>query len=362
MFYDFPAVKPIRHLLVDPEITEIMINGHDQVFVERNGKMVLDDMKFDSDEQVRTLIERLIEPTGRSITTAAPFVDFRLPDGSRVNAVVPPVAVSGPTVTIRKFTRTLNSAKDLIERRTLSRRMAELLAVSVRARLNIVFSGATGTGKTTTLGIISRYIPESERIITIEDTAELDLQRAHVVSLECRPPNAEGKGQVVLSQLVRNALRMRPTRIIMGEIRGDEAVDMLQAIATGHDGCLAVMHASSPLDAVSRLVMMSLSRGLMLPMWAIHKQIASAIDLIVQHELLADGTRRITHITQVGGVQDDRIELRNIFEYRRQGKDEDGREVGQWICHGVQADFLPKFDKAGLAVPADVFNVGPEPA
>ena len=362
MFYDFPAVKPIRHLLIDPEVTEIMINGHSQVFVERNGKMVLDEMKFKNDDQVRMLIDRLVEPTGRSISTATPFVDFRLPDGARANAVIPPVAVSGPTLTIRKFTRTLTQVKHLIERRTLSRRMAELLCAAVRARLNIIFSGAAGTGKTTTLGILSRAIAESERIITIEDTAELDLKGKHVVSLQARPPNAEGKGEIVLSQLLRNALRMRPTRIIMGEIRGDEAVDMLDAIATGHDGCLAVIHASSPLDAVSRLEMMSLSRGLLLPLWAIHKQIASAIDLIVQHELFGDGTRRITHITRVCGVQNEQIVLHNIFEYRRQGRDADGREVGQWMCHGVEADFLTKFEKFGLAIPARVLEVGPETA
>ncbi|MCP4375785.1 MAG: CpaF family protein, partial [bacterium] len=190
----------------------------------------------------------------------------------------------------------------------------------------------------------------------------LDLQQAHVVSLEARPPNSEGKGEIVLSQLVRNALRMRPTRIIMGEIRGDEALDMLQAIATGHDGCLAVMHASSPRDAISRLEMMALSRGLMLPLWAIHRQISQAIDLIVQHELFLDGVRRITHITQVGGLQDDQIELRDIFEYSRHGRDGAGRQCGQWMCHGVESDFVPKFDKIGLAVPADVFNVGSEPA
>ncbi|MCP4376937.1 MAG: CpaF family protein, partial [bacterium] len=219
MYYDFPAIKPIRHLLKDPEITEIMINGHGQVFVERQGKMVLDDLKFTDDAQVRGLIDRIVEPTGRSVSTAAPFVDCRLPDGARVNVVVPPISVHGPVITIRKFTRTLTSIDDLISRRTLSRRMADLLCASVRARLNIVFAGPTGTGKTTTLGIVSRSIPESERIITIEDTAELDLQQAHVVSLEARPPNSEGKGEIVLSQLVRNALRMRPTRIIMGEIR-----------------------------------------------------------------------------------------------------------------------------------------------
>jgi len=362
MYYDFPAIKPIRHLLVDPEITEIMINGHGQVFVERNGRMVLDDFTFPDDAHVRGLIDRMVEPTGRSITTAAPFVDFRLPDGSRVNVIVPPVAVCGPTVTIRKFTKTLTTVENLIESGTLSRRMADLLCASVKARLNIIFSGATGTGKTTTLGILSNAIPESERIITIEDTAELDLQQEHVVALESRPPNSEGKGEIVLSQLVRNALRMRPTRIIMGEIRGDEALDMLQAIATGHDGCLSVMHSSSPRDAVSRLEMMALSRGLMLPLWAIHRQISAAIDLIVQHELFLDGVRRITHITQVCGMEGDEIGLRNIFEYKRTGQGAGGKQTGQWHCSGVNDDFLPKFEKFGMAVPASVFDVGPEPA
>ena len=362
MYYDFPVIKPIRHLLVDPSVTEIMINGHGQIFVERDGRMVLDEFTFEDDAQVRAMVDRMVEPTGRSITTAAPFVDFRLPDGSRVNVIVPPVAVCGPTVTIRKFTRTLATVEDLVSRRTMSRRMADLLCAAVKARLNIIFAGATGTGKTTTLGILSNAIPESERIITIEDTAELDLQQKHVVTLESRPPNSEGKGEIVLSQLVRNALRMRPTRIIMGEIRGDEALDMLQAIATGHDGCLSVMHSSSPRDAISRLEMMALSRGLMLPLWAIHRQISAAIDLIVQHELSQDGVRRITNITQVGGLEGERIELRDIFSYKRTGQEPSGRHIGQWTCHGVSDDFPVKFEKFGLAVPAAVFNVGPEPA
>ncbi len=358
MFYDFPAVRPIRHLLKDPEVTEIMINGHRQVYVERNGKIVLDKLKFANKDQVRMLIERLLEPTGRSISAATPFVDFRLPDGSRVNAIVPPPAVDGPTVTIRKFTKALTTVKDLIAHGTLSTEMAELLCRSVQARLNIVFAGAAGTGKTTTLSILSRHIPKSERIITIEDTAELNLQQKHVVRLEARPPNAEGKGEIRLSQLVRNALRMRPTRIIMGEIRGDEAVDMLQAIATGHDGCLAVLHASTPTDAVSRLEMMMLSRGLLLPLWAIHKQIASAIDLILQHEIHQDGTRRITYITAVRGVENEQIVLHDIFEYRRDGQDADGRQVGQWLCHGVPEGFFAKFEKLGVPIPSGVASAG----
>ena len=358
MYYDYPAVRPIRHLLKDPEVTEIMINGHEHVYVERNGKMVLDKLKFANNDQVRMLVERLLEPTGRSISAATPFVDFRLPDGARVNAIVPPPAVDGPTVTIRKFTRTLTTVKDLISRGTLTGQMAALLCASVRARLNIVFAGAAGTGKTTTLSILSGDIPETERIITIEDTAELNLQQKHVVRLEARPPNPEGKGEIHLWQLVRNALRMRPTRIIMGEIRGDEAVDMLQAIATGHDGCLAVLHASSPRDAVSRLEMMALSRGLLLPLWAIHKQIATAIDLILQHEIHQDGTRRITYVTAVCGVENEQIVLHDIFEYRREGQSADGRQIGQWLCHGVPDGFFAKFEKLGVPIPSGLPSGG----
>ena len=358
MFLDHPALEPIRGLLLDPEVTEIMINGPSRVFVERHGVMEPYPLELGNEQQLQLLIGALLRPTGRSVSASAPYVDFRLPDGSRGNVIISPLAVDGPAVTIRKFTRQLTKAADLIRVGTLSKRMAHLLGAAVKGRANIIFSGATGSGKTTTLQILSRYIPESERIITIEDTAELNLQQQHVVRLECRRANVEGKGGVTLSQLLRNALRMRPTRIIVGEIRGEEAVDMLQAISSGHEGCLAVLHASSPLDAVSRLEMMSLSRGLMLPLWAIHKQIAAAIDLIVQHDQLADGTRKITRITECAGAENDRVVLRDLFAYRRLRADEAGREIGEWISSGGEPQFLRKLQKMGFTIPPEVYAEG----
>ncbi len=358
MFLDHPAIEPIRELMLDPEVTEIMINGPARVFVERHGVMEPHPLELGGEKQLQLLIGALLRPTGRSVSASAPYIDFRLPDGSRGNVIIPPLAVDGPTVTIRKFTKQLTKAADLIRVGTLSKRMAHLLGAAVKGRANIIFSGATGSGKTTTLQILSRYIPESERIITIEDTAELNLQQQHVVRLECRKANVEGKGAVTLSQLLRNALRMRPTRIIVGEIRGEEAVDMLQAISSGHEGCLAVLHASSPLDAVSRLEMMSLSRGLMLPLWAIHKQIAAAIDLIVQHDQLTDGTRKITRITECAGVENDRVVLHDLFQYRRLRADESGREVGEWTASGVEPRFLRKLQKMGFTIPPEVYAKG----
>jgi len=360
MFLDHPALQPIRALMLDPEVTEIMINGAAQVYVERNGVMELCPVTFRDDEQVHHLIGALLQPTGRAVSSASPFVDFRLPDGSRGNVIIPPLAINGPVVTVRKFTKQLTTVADLIRVGTLSKRMAHVLCAAVKGRANILFSGAAGTGKTTTLAIVSRYIPESERIITIEDTAELQLQQKHVVRLECRRANLEGKGGVTLSDLVRNSLRMRPTRIIVGEVRGDEAVDMLQAITSGHQGCLAVVHASSPVDAVSRLEMMSLSRGLLLPLWAIHRQIASAIDLIVQHDLLSDGARRITRMTELAGVENDHVVLRDLFEYQRRGVNEAGREVGQWVCGGLKPRFLDKCEKLGFTIPPEVYAAGAE--
>jgi len=358
MFLDHPALEPIRGLLLDPEVTEIMINGPSRVFVERHGVMEPHPLELGNEQQLQLLIGALLRPTGRSVSASAPYVDFRLPDGSRGNVIIPPLAVDGPAVTIRKFTMQLTKAADLIRVGTLSKRMAHLLGAAVKGRANIIFSGATGSGKTTTLQIFSRYIPESERIITIEDTAELNLQQQHVVRLECRRANVEGKGGVTLSQLLRNALRMRPTRIIVGEIRGEEAVDMLQAISSGHEGCLAVLHASSPLDAISRLEMMSLSRGLMLPLWAIHKQIAAAIDLIVQHDQLTDGTRKITRITECAGAENDRVVLRDLFAYRRLRADETGREIGEWISSGGEPQFLRKLQKMGFTIPPEVYAEG----
>jgi len=358
MFLDHPALEPIRDLMLDPDVTEIMINGPQHVYVERHGVMEPHPVDVGDEEQLQLLIGALLRPTGRAVSASDPYIDFRLPDGSRGNVIIPPLAVDGPAVTIRKFTKQLTKAADLIRVGTLSQRMAHLLAAAVKGRANIIFSGPTGSGKTTTLQILSRHIPEAERIITIEDTAELNLQQQHVVRLECRRANVEGKGAVTLAQLLRNALRMRPTRIIVGEIRGEEAVDMLQAISSGHEGCLAVLHASSPLDAISRLEMMSLSRGLMLPLWAIHKQIAAAIDLIVQHNQLTDGTRKITRITECAGVEHDRVVLRDLFQYRRLRADEAGREVGEWVSAGGEPQFLKKLLKMGFTIPPEVYAEG----
>jgi pilus assembly protein CpaF len=357
-YLEHPALAPLRPLLVDPDITEIMINGPSQVYVERRGVLQPHPLVFEDQRQLELVMAALLQFSGRSVSASAPYIDFRLPDGSRGNVIIPPLALNGVTITIRKFTKTVTTTADLLKMRTMSKRMAQLMASAVRGKANIIFSGATGTGKTTTLAILSRYIPESERIITIEDTAELQLHQKHVVRLECRGANIEGKGAITLAHLVRNALRMRPTRIIVGEIRGDEAVDMLQAIASGHQGCLAVLHASTPLDAISRLELMSLSRGLLLPLWAIHRQIAGAIDIIVQHDFTSDGTRKISRITEVSGVEGDHVVLRDLFEYQRLRTDPAGREVGQWVSGGGKPRFLTKCEKMGFTLPPEVYAAG----
>lgn len=357
-FLDHPALEPIRPLMLDQDVTEIMINGPDQVYVERHGVMQLDKLTFKSEAQMNLVIAALLQSQGRTVSATSPYVDFRLPDGSRGNIIIPPLALNGPVITIRKFTKSVATVADLVRLGTLSKRMAVLLASAVRAKANLIFSGATGSGKTTTLGVLSRYIPESERIITIEDTAELQLQQKHVVRLECRGSNIEGKGAITIAQLLKNSLRMRPTRIILGEIRGDEAIDMLQSITSGHQGCLAVLHASSPVDAIYRLEMMSLSRGLLLPLWAIHRQIASAINLIVQHDFATDGTRKITHITEVAGVTEDEVVLNDLFKYERRGVDEAKREKGVWVCKGTEPRLLAKCEKIGLRVPPEVYAAG----
>jgi pilus assembly protein CpaF len=358
-FLDHPGVQPIRHLLTDPQITEILINGPAQVYIERHGTMELTPVVFANDQALNRLIEALLHSSGRSVDASAPFADARLPDGSRVNVVIPPAALDGALVTIRKFTRSLREIADLVRIGTLSERMAVLLGAAVRARLNLVFSGASGTGKTTTLGLLSLFIPERERIVLIEDTPELELRQSHVVRMQCRPPNIQGTGEIRLGQLLRNAMRMRPTRIIVGEVRGDEAVEMIQAISSGHEGCLAVLHASSPPDAASRLEMMILSRGLGLPLWAIHRQIAAAINLIVQHDLLQDGQRKVTRITEVAGVKDDRVELRNLFEFEEQGLDAKGKVQGRFVCTGAEPGFLGQLARYTPNLPADLFKAGP---
>jgi pilus assembly protein CpaF len=335
-----PGVQAIKHLLLDPEISEIMINGSRFLFVERGGVMQQLHPVFTSKQQLDLLVENLVALTGRAVNAKQPFVDFRMPDGARVNVVISPVALDGPVITIRKATRTLRTLDDLVARGTLTDRMAFFLFTCVRARLNILFSGGTASGKTTTLGMLSAYIPEGERIVVIEDTAELELRQPHVVRMECRPPNLEGAGAITLSDLLRNSLRMRPTRIIVGEVRGEEAFDMLNAMSSGHDGCLAVIHASSPSHAVARLEMMVLTRGLPLPVWSIQRQIAGALHVVVQHSLLSDGTRRITKITEVVGAKDDHVQLRDLFVFEQHGYDAMGVVQGGFRCTGEHPAFL----------------------
>ncbi|MBE3589498.1 MAG: CpaF family protein [Firmicutes bacterium] len=338
---------PIQPLLDDPDVSEIMINGPRHVYVERHGRLQRAPVRFEDDEAVLRLIERIVAPLGRRIDEASPMVDARLPDGSRVNAIIPPLAIDGPAVTIRKFARDPFGIDDLIRFGTLTPEMAEVLRACVQARLNILVSGSTGSGKTTTLNVLSSFIPPDERIVTIEDAAELQLRQEHVVRLETRPPNLEGRGEIAIRQLVRNALRMRPDRIVVGEVRGGEALDMLQAMNTGHDGSLTTVHANSPRDALSRLETMVLMAGMDLPVRAIREQIASALDLIVHQARLRDGTRKILYITEVQGLEGDVIVLQDVFRYVQTGV-EDGRVRGDFRATGVRPRFSERLAAAGI--------------
>ncbi|WP_239490475.1 CpaF family protein [Luteitalea sp. TBR-22] len=339
---DKPGLAPIRHLLEDPAITEIMINGSQQVYVERAGQMVEVPGVFTHASQLDLLVDNLVVAAGRGVNARSPMADFRMDDGSRVNVCIAPVSLQGPAVTIRKFTHAVRTFNDLVRHGTLTMPMAEFLTCAVRARLNIVFAGGTGTGKTTTLGIMANQITRGERVVVIEDTAELDLAIAHCVRLEARRANNEGAGAITLADLLRNSLRMRPTRILVGEIRGDEAFEMLHAMTSGHDGSMAVLHASSPAHAVARLELMLLSRGLELPLWAIQRQISTSVDLILQHQILQDGVRRITHVSEVGPVQDGQVSIRHLFEYRLAGYAADGRAVGEFVATGTRPKFREK--------------------
>lgn len=345
---------PITGLLSDSNVTEIMVNGPEHVYIEKEGKLVLTDAKFKNDNHVLHVIKKIVAPIGRRIDESSPMVDARLPNGSRVNAIIPPLAIDGPSITIRKFAEDPFKVEDLISFGTLNTKMAELLKLCVEGRLNIVVSGGTGSGKTTTLNVLSSFIPAAERIVTIEDAAELQLSQEHLVRLETRPVNVEGKGEVTIRDLVRNSLRMRPDRIIVGEVRSGEALDMLQAMNTGHDGSLTTGHANTPRDMLSRLETMVLMSGMNLPIKAIRDQIASAIDIIIQQSRLMDGSRKITHITEVQGMENDVIILQDIFKYEQKGLDSRGKVKGEYLSAGIMPKFVHKLREKGITIPADL--------
>ncbi len=348
---------PIDPLLQDETISEVMVNSANQVYVERKGKLILTDVRFRDDAHVMHVIEKIVAPLGRRIDESSPLVDARLPDGSRVNAIIPPLALKGPCLTIRKFSKDPLTVANLVEFGTLNAEMAEFLQACVEGKLNIVVSGGTGSGKTTTLNVLSSFIPSDERIVTVEDAAELQLRQEHVVTLETRPANIEGKGAIAMRDLVRNSLRMRPDRIVVGEVRGGEALDMLQAMNTGHDGSLTTGHANTPRDMLSRLETMVLMAGMDLPVRAIREQIASAVDLIVQQARLRDGSRRITHLTEVQGMEGDVITLQDIFVFEQTGKDADGKITGRLKSSGIRPKFLEKLAANGINVPNETFYV-----
>jgi pilus assembly protein CpaF len=350
---DAPELGPLQRMLEDPTITEIMVNGHDQIYVERGGRLTLTRRHFDSEEHLRGVIERIVSRAGRNIDESSPLVDARLLDGSRVNAIIPPFAVNGSSLSIRKVPDAPYGVGDLVGFGTMTQAVADLLKACVDARLNIVVSGGTGTGKTTLLNVISSLIPTNQRIVTIEDTIELNLRQRHVVTLEAQPPNLEHAGEISIRDLVRNALRMRPDRIVVGECRGAEALDMLQAMITGHDGSISTLHASSPREAVARLETMSLMAETDLPAWAIREQVASAVDVIIHLDRLRDGSRRITAITEVLGMENDLVVLQDVFVFDyAAGLDAQGKYRGAQIPTGIRPRFADTFEQMG--VPYDV--------
>jgi pilus assembly protein CpaF len=351
------GLGPLEPLLADPTISDILVNTYRHVFIERRGILEATGIQFRDDAHLMSIIDRIVAAIGRRVDESSPMVDARLADGSRVNAIIPPLAVDGPCLSIRRFGRERLTAEDLLTNNTLTPPMLELLQGCVKARLNILISGGTGAGKTTFLNVLSTYISDKERIVTIEDAAELQLQQQHVVRLETRPPNIEGKGAIFQRQLVINSLRMRPDRIIVGEVRGEEALDMLQAMNTGHDGSITTIHANTPRDALSRLETMVAMAGLNLPETAIRRQIASALDLVIQVTRLSDGTRKISNLSEITGMEGDIINMQDVFSFKKRGIRETGEVIGSFEASGIRPKFSDRLAVTGIHLPAAMFEV-----
>jgi pilus assembly protein CpaF len=350
------GLGPLEPLLWDDTITDILVNGPAQVYVEKFGKLHLTDVRFQDDQHLMLIIDRIVSQVGRRVDESSPMVDARLPDGSRINAIIPPLALDGPALSIRRFGKRRYSMDDLVAKETLTPEMVEFLQTIVRARLNILVCGGTGSGKTTMLNCLSAFIPENERIVTIEDSAELSLQQPHVVRLETRPPNVEGKGEVTQRDLVKNALRMRPERIIVGEVRSSEVLDMLQAMSTGHDGSIATIHANNPRECLGRLEMMMLLSGFSIPQRAMRQQIASAINMIVHVSRLSDGTRKVLKISEITGMEGEMIMMQDLFEFKRTGVDANGKILGNFISTGIRSVYSQQLEVAGYKLDAKLFR------
>jgi pilus assembly protein CpaF len=348
---------PLQPLLEDESITEIMVNGAKNIYVERKGKIIRVPVTFENNEHVNRIIERIVAPLGRRIDESSPYVDARLPDGSRVNAIIPPISLVGPVLTIRKFAKRPITIEQMIGFGSITPEAVEFVKACVQARVNLVISGGTGSGKTTLLNVLSGYIPDDERIVTIENAAELQLRQEHVVTLESRPPNIEGRGEVTIRQLVINALRMRPDRIIVGEIRDEAALDMLQAMNTGHDGSMTTAHSNSPRDTLSRMETMIMMAGMELPVRAIREQVSSAIDLVIHQSRMRDGTRKVVSITEVSGMEGDIITMTDIYVFEQLGF-EDGKVIGRLRPTGLRPKFMDKIDEAGIRLPPSIFGIG----
>jgi pilus assembly protein CpaF len=356
LIHEFMGFGPLENLLKDPDVTEIMVNGPNKVYVERKGMTEQVNIVFDSEQQIMNLIDKILASTRRHVDETYPYTEVSFKDGSRINIVIPPLALDGPTLTIRKFLKEIQAVEDLLKLNTLDKRISDFLIASVKAKVNIIFSGATGAGKTTSLNVFSSYIGNEERIITIEDTAELRLNQDHVVRLEAKQGNIEGKGEISIREIFRNSLRMRPDRIIVGEIRGGEALDVLQSICSGHKGSLSVIHANSPQDVIYRIETLILTSGVPIVLDIIHRQIAASINLIVQQEQFLDGSRKMTSVTQINGLKEGQVVLEDIFLYDSESTDLEGRAKGRWRATGVIPVFYPMFKKAGIDLRKEIFN------